>query len=430
MSNLGFLLIYARINARPDALCERVFPFRRRAAACPPRGRGPVPRIRPPKGGRSSGRPLSSFDVVAVSLSYENDLLNVPRSSPRAEVPRSGRIVPPPAAGIPSLSPAGSPRRSIRAGRGLRRRRGRRRRRARGGPPPGPWTRPGGDPGYLRELSAIPGVYVPGVPAGIRRVVPADRASGGLPALRAIEPLPGFPRPRRARGPRSSLPVPGSARHPVGGNGAGEHIPRRDFRGCPVMCGFCAAARLPLLQEFPLDRVRPAVDSRRGPRRKVRLIGAAVLDWRPFRELCRAGDPRPGAGRFRRPPCARTSSTRRSLGHPRAERAPHRGAGAGVRRRPAARADREARARTRRSSPPRRSGPFGDRLVQDVLPARPSGVPREEEVGGSRGSCGTFRSAFSVARGVGRMGVVTAVLSPSSRSRSRRCSGLRTWRRN
>ncbi|MDD5762985.1 MAG: hypothetical protein PHP88_10845, partial [bacterium] len=25
MSNLGFLLIHARINARPDALCERVF---------------------------------------------------------------------------------------------------------------------------------------------------------------------------------------------------------------------------------------------------------------------------------------------------------------------------------------------------------------------------------------------------------------------
>ncbi|HEU4949172.1 MAG TPA: hypothetical protein VFT11_00275, partial [Candidatus Deferrimicrobiaceae bacterium] len=25
MSNLGFLLIHAQINARPDALCERVF---------------------------------------------------------------------------------------------------------------------------------------------------------------------------------------------------------------------------------------------------------------------------------------------------------------------------------------------------------------------------------------------------------------------
>ena len=114
MSNLGFLLIYARINARTDALCERVFlsgDGRRRA---PPQGRGTGAANSPTEGRTlESGRPLSSFDVVAVSLSYENDLLNVPAILAAGGVPRSGRIVPPPAAGTPSLSPAGSPRRSI-----------------------------------------------------------------------------------------------------------------------------------------------------------------------------------------------------------------------------------------------------------------------------------------------------------------------------
>jgi len=79
MSNLGFLLIYARINARPGALCERAFlsgDARRRA---PPRRRDTGSANSPAEGRTlESGRPLSSFDIIAISLSYENDLLNVP----------------------------------------------------------------------------------------------------------------------------------------------------------------------------------------------------------------------------------------------------------------------------------------------------------------------------------------------------------------
>src|SRR5512145_1722037 len=69
MSNLGFLLVHAGINARADALCERVFlagPGGQREVAPPGRAAGSA-------GGRAleSGRPLSDFDVVAFSLSYE-----------------------------------------------------------------------------------------------------------------------------------------------------------------------------------------------------------------------------------------------------------------------------------------------------------------------------------------------------------------------
>ncbi|MDP2658468.1 MAG: hypothetical protein Q8O78_08655, partial [Candidatus Deferrimicrobium sp.] len=79
MSNLGFLLIYARINARPDALCERVFLSGDGRRRSPPRAAGTGSAYSPTEGRTlESGRPLSSFDIVAVSLSYENDLLNVP----------------------------------------------------------------------------------------------------------------------------------------------------------------------------------------------------------------------------------------------------------------------------------------------------------------------------------------------------------------
>src|SRR5512134_1116061 len=81
MSNLGFLLVHAGINARADALCERVFlagPGGQRTVA-PPAGRSAASAGGPTEGRTlESGRPLCDFDVVAFSLSYENDLLNIP----------------------------------------------------------------------------------------------------------------------------------------------------------------------------------------------------------------------------------------------------------------------------------------------------------------------------------------------------------------
>ena len=62
MSNLGFQTVYALINSHADCLCERVFL--------------PDPDEEMPAGGpRSleSQRPLGDFDIVAFSLSFEND---------------------------------------------------------------------------------------------------------------------------------------------------------------------------------------------------------------------------------------------------------------------------------------------------------------------------------------------------------------------
>src|SRR5512136_20306 len=62
MANLGFHAVYRIANAENDVLCERAFL---------PEGPGVEPRT------VESGRPLRDFDVVAFSLSFEDDYVNV-----------------------------------------------------------------------------------------------------------------------------------------------------------------------------------------------------------------------------------------------------------------------------------------------------------------------------------------------------------------
>ncbi len=275
MSNLGFLGVHARINARPGALCERAFlpgPAEWRLL----RERGL------PLSALESGRPLSDFDVVAFSLSYENDLLNVPPILSAAGVlpfrearsagARSGPLVlaggfaaslnPEPAGTIADAVVVGDGERAVDAILAL----GRPRR---------------GDPGYLADLAAVPGVYVPG------GYEPQYAGADGQGALLALTPRAGFP----ARVVREEValaefpPV-----FPVLAEGAelGRMALVETSRGCPRMCGFCAAAHAcPRYREAPLAHVRAAVDAAWPHRRTIGLIGAAVLDWGPFKELSR-----------------------------------------------------------------------------------------------------------------------------------------------
>ena len=71
MSNLGFLTVHARINARPDALCERAF------LSVPGTGGRPGRRTAGDAGIRTveSDRLLAEFDIVALSLSYRNNFV-------------------------------------------------------------------------------------------------------------------------------------------------------------------------------------------------------------------------------------------------------------------------------------------------------------------------------------------------------------------
>ena len=71
MSNLGFLSVYHLLNSRDDTLCERFFlPDAEDLAEHRKTGY--------PLFSLESGRFLSDFDLIAFSISFENDYLNLP----------------------------------------------------------------------------------------------------------------------------------------------------------------------------------------------------------------------------------------------------------------------------------------------------------------------------------------------------------------
>jgi radical SAM superfamily enzyme YgiQ (UPF0313 family) len=80
MSNLGFQTVYSLINRHPACLCERIF--------LPDSGdetahtASPVPLL-----SLESQRPVADFDMVAFSLSFENDYPNVLKILDRAGIP-------------------------------------------------------------------------------------------------------------------------------------------------------------------------------------------------------------------------------------------------------------------------------------------------------------------------------------------------------
>ncbi|GAI31804.1 unnamed protein product, partial [marine sediment metagenome] len=65
MSNLGVHTVYRLLNSYPDVVCERVFWERENSAT------------KLPALSLESQRPLSHFAVIAFSISYELDYLNV-----------------------------------------------------------------------------------------------------------------------------------------------------------------------------------------------------------------------------------------------------------------------------------------------------------------------------------------------------------------
>jgi len=400
MSNLGYLLVHAQVNARPDALCERAF-------LVPGGERRPVAR---PGTTVESGRPLSDFDIVAVSLSYENDLLHLPRilaaggippfreeraaSAARHPVVVAGGFAaslnPEPVGVLADAVVLGDGERATDALLDLR---------------PGTPA----DAGLLRALAGIPGVYVPGGYA------PEYEGGHGGPAARGLaglRPATGFPErvTREVLDLRALPPPPPVVLADATELGSMSLV--ETSRGCPRMCGFCAAAHAcPSFREFPVARVRAAVEAAWPHRKKVGLIGAAVLDWRPFRELAREILDRGGA--------VSPASVRADLvdeevaeilarsGHRTVALAPECG-------------DPLLRARVGKGIPDDAFFAAAEALVSAGIVSFKLyflvGVPgtgRAEEVEGVTGFLGAFRErVLGKARAVGRMGTITAVLSP------------------
>jgi radical SAM superfamily enzyme YgiQ (UPF0313 family) len=80
MSNLGFQTLYALFNDTPSFLCERVFlPDPGDEASFSP---GSTPLV-----SLESGRPLRDFDIVAFSVSFENDYPNILKMLEMGRIP-------------------------------------------------------------------------------------------------------------------------------------------------------------------------------------------------------------------------------------------------------------------------------------------------------------------------------------------------------
>ena len=80
MSNLGFLTVYQLLNLRDDCLCERFFLPEKSQPDRNSRYSAPLVSL-------ESGHSLLDFDLIAFSISFENDYLNVPLFLDLAGIP-------------------------------------------------------------------------------------------------------------------------------------------------------------------------------------------------------------------------------------------------------------------------------------------------------------------------------------------------------
>jgi radical SAM family uncharacterized protein len=85
MSNLGFQTLYQILNAQGDVVCERAF-------LPDPKDLQVFRNTRTPLFSLESQKPLSSFDILAFSISFENDFLNVLTLLELAHLPLESRL--------------------------------------------------------------------------------------------------------------------------------------------------------------------------------------------------------------------------------------------------------------------------------------------------------------------------------------------------
>ncbi|HEY6007613.1 MAG TPA: radical SAM protein, partial [Geobacteraceae bacterium] len=80
MSNLGFQTVYALLNGYPDVVCERAFLPDAEEEREYAKSATPLLSL-------ESQRPLSDFDLIAFSVSFESDYLHIPAIFARAHLP-------------------------------------------------------------------------------------------------------------------------------------------------------------------------------------------------------------------------------------------------------------------------------------------------------------------------------------------------------
>ncbi len=273
MSNLGFLTVYHQINQRPDTLCERFFlPDSEELAEHRKTGY--------PLFSLESGRFLSEFDVVAFSVCFENDYLNLPTLFELGRLPLLAEergeesplllcggvcafLNPEPLAEIMDVFAVGEAEVIL---------------------PPflAALATAGGESrsALLRQLVALPGLYVP----SLYRV---DYEEDGT--VHAYRPLGDAP-PRVARQWVADLDATASRSFVLTEETEFSDMALTEIsRGCSRGCRFCAAGFLYLPpRERSLDNLLDQVEEGLCHRNKVGLVSAAVSDYSRIDELNQA----------------------------------------------------------------------------------------------------------------------------------------------
>ena len=265
MSNLGFQTVYQILNRMDAVVCERAF----------------LPDDRPQAHGLvslESGRPLGDFDIVAFSVSFENDFPNLLKVLEKAALPlkaidrghphplvMAGGVAcfsnPEPIAEFIDLFILGEAEPVL--------------------------TQfvdrfdPGTDRATLLKSLAqnIPGIYVPAF------YQPAYRPDGTLSAFRPLGGVP--PTIKRvylddlARAPASSAIVTSHSTF-------GRAFLVETGRGCPHGCRFCSAGYIYRPPRFaPLPYLLDCLEQGRSLSDKIGLVGAAVSNLPEIEALCR-----------------------------------------------------------------------------------------------------------------------------------------------
>ena len=262
MANLGFHAVYRIANAEADVLCERAFL---------PEEPGEEPRT------VESGRPLRDFEVVAFSLSFEDDYVNVLDILRRSGIPLRARdrderfplvvaggiavqINPEPVAPFFDLFLVGEGEELLptffAALRTL------------------PARKPRAD--VLRAMAQVPGTYVP----SLYEVEYADTREAGGRWVTRFEPKEGAP----ARVKRLYVPdlknVPTSRVVETPGAQFGDLFLTEVARGCLWGCRFCAAGFVQLpYREVDLEVLRGEVKKGIAMGLRIGLVGPDTSDY-------------------------------------------------------------------------------------------------------------------------------------------------------
>lgn len=262
MSSLGFQGIYGLLNSQPDVLCERAFLPEDADIETFQKTRSELFTL-------ESKRPLSRFDIVAFSVSFENDYPNILRILELAKIPvlRPDRSLshplvvmggtcafynPEPLAGFFDLFFVGEAEEMIAEFLDL-------------------FRRSHDRESLLREAAGIEGLYVPGLYG-----VEYHETTGQIIGRRVLNDAPEMVRERKVSD-ISGQPM----RHTI-------LTPEAEFsdmylveamRGCPWNCRFCVAGHLyKPVRKKDIGQLKAEISRVVGDNRRVGLIGPSLSD--------------------------------------------------------------------------------------------------------------------------------------------------------